>query len=98
MKKFFKENWLWLISIAFFGTLFVLLVFSQNNLESWLIGLIKAPFRIIGCLTALYGGIKILQKASDGYDDAIIQTQWQGGFLLFLIFGSLFLTIDFNIF
>lgn len=93
MKKFFKENWLWILSFLFFATLFVLLFF-QNNFEDWLVCLIKTPFAIIACLTALYGAIKILQKASDN----IVEYRWQMGFLFFLIFGSLFLTINFNIF
>ena len=89
MKKFFRQNWLWIVSILFFTTLFLLLLFLKDNLEPWLERLLKAPFKLIAGATIIFGGFTVGMKV----DDAIVEHNWQRIFLIFLLIASFCLTV-----
>lgn len=91
MKGFIKENWLWLVSIIFFTTLFLLILFGIRSFEPWLIELFKTPFKIIGVITIFYGAGKAFEKLEEFVDHT-----WQAGFLIFLIICSLCFICNFE--
>ena len=61
MKKFFKENWLWMLLAIIIAAAIVSLILNIF----WLKKLILAPFAVLGGYSALKGFFSLVEKIVD---------------------------------